>query len=405
MRILHTVEFYHPSVGGAQEVVKQISEHLVERGHEVTVATTRLPNRDRPEINGVRVEGFDVAGNAVRGVAGETERYQQFLREGNFDVMMNYAAQQWATDLVFPVIGELGYAKALAPCGFSGLGDPVYSDYFAGLPAILRQYDGLIFHSGGYRDALFAREHGIEGAVIPNGASEVEFAEPNTSFRHRYGIVDDVPLLLTVGGHTGMKGHRLVIEAFRRARTDRAVLVIIGNWMGLRGCFLDCHWRGPRVGLFSVGRKKVLLINPPRADVVAAYEAADLFVFGSQVECSPLVLFEAMASRTAFVSVAAGNAEEIAGWGGGGVIVPSTAREDGTVTATPEAMAGAIEKLVADSSERERLAEAGYVAWRQRFTWDVIAGRYEELYRALIGSAAGESVSTEPIEGRHTEET
>ena len=40
MKILHTVEYYAPSVGGAQEVVRQISERMVQRGHQVTVATT-----------------------------------------------------------------------------------------------------------------------------------------------------------------------------------------------------------------------------------------------------------------------------------------------------------------------------------------------------------------------------
>ncbi|MFH1005826.1 MAG: hypothetical protein V1781_10125 [Bacteroidota bacterium] len=39
MKILHTVESYYPSVGGMQEVVKQISEQLVKMGHSVTVAT------------------------------------------------------------------------------------------------------------------------------------------------------------------------------------------------------------------------------------------------------------------------------------------------------------------------------------------------------------------------------
>ena len=42
MKILHTVEFYHPSVGGMQEVVKQLSERLVRLGHNVTVATSQL---------------------------------------------------------------------------------------------------------------------------------------------------------------------------------------------------------------------------------------------------------------------------------------------------------------------------------------------------------------------------
>jgi glycogen synthase len=40
MKILHTVEFYSPSTGGAQEVVKQLSERMAEKGHVVTVILT-----------------------------------------------------------------------------------------------------------------------------------------------------------------------------------------------------------------------------------------------------------------------------------------------------------------------------------------------------------------------------
>ena len=70
MKILHTVEYYQPSVGGAQEVVRQISERLVQRGHEVKVATTVHPGRSAKIINGVRIAEFDIKGNSVH--AGRT---------------------------------------------------------------------------------------------------------------------------------------------------------------------------------------------------------------------------------------------------------------------------------------------------------------------------------------------
>src|SRR5438094_310833 len=79
MRILFCCEFYAPSVGGAQEVVRQVSERLAERGHQVTIATMKLAGRNDRTINGVRVEGFAISGNAVRGFEGEVGRYQQFL--------------------------------------------------------------------------------------------------------------------------------------------------------------------------------------------------------------------------------------------------------------------------------------------------------------------------------------
>jgi len=395
MRILHTVEFYSPSVGGAQEVVKQISEHLVKRGHEVTVATTKLPHRTSSSINGVRIEEFDISGNAVRGFRGKAARYQQFLLDSHFDVMMNYAAQQWATDLVFPVLDRLNYRRVLAPCGFSGLINPQYASYFAQLPEVLGQYDRLIFHSNSYRDVQFAKQHGLKHyTIIPNGASEEEFREVDATFRQRYDIPDSVPLLLTVGSHTGLKGHRLSIEAFRRARIGRAVLVIIGNKIGRMGCLPECKIRAGCVRLVSLGHKRMLLLNPPRPNVVAAYHAADLFVFGSNIECSPLVLFEAMASKTPFATVGCGNAEEIVNWSHGGILLPTIQRGKGMVDAKPETMARAIEDLIMKPEERLCLAEAGYQAWQERFTWDKISREYERLYQSILGGSENQNASS-----------
>ena len=136
--------------------------------------------------------------------------------------------------------------------------------------------------------------------------------------------------------------------------------------------------------LYSNGKKRVLLLDVPRAEALAAYKAADLFIFGSHLECSPLVLFEAVASRTPFISIACGNAEEIAAWTGGGVIVPTTRNGDGTVWAEPRAVAGMIEELLRDDGGRRNMAEAGFSAWQERFTWDRVADQYERLYQTLV---------------------
>ena len=388
MNILHTVEFYAPHVGGAEEVVRQVSERLAARGHTVTVATRTLPEREYRSLNGVAIESFDVSGSATRGIVGEGDRYQTFLRDARIDVMLNSAAQQWASDLAFPLLPDLPYARAFVPCGFSGLYRPEYAAYYAPMPDTLRHYDELIFHADQYRDTAFAREHGLaRRTVIPNGASEREFtASAASAFRAQYGIAADVPLLLTVGNHTGQKGHALAIEAFRRARIGEAVLVVIGGTIegSGAGCSRRCRFQAETTRWRSGGKKRVLLLNPPRADVVAAFQAADLFVFGSNVEYSPLVLYEAVAAKTPFISVACGNAEEIAAWTGGGIVIPTQPRPHGYVTAKPADMAAAIESLIGDSGRRAALAEAGHRAWRERFTWDAIVDLYEEAYRRAI---------------------
>ena len=216
MRILHTVEFYSPSKGGSQEVIKQISERLVRLGHSVTVATSTLTTRSKDTIAGVKIQEFHISGNEVKGYKGNIERYQDFLLRGNFDVMLNYAAQVWATDLVFPLL-DRPYAHILVPVGFSGLFYPVYAAYFEKMPQILSQYDRLVFHASHYRDIDFARRHGLKQLeLIPNGASQEEFDQQLPTFREVYGISENIPLLLTVGSHTGSKGHKATIEAFRR---------------------------------------------------------------------------------------------------------------------------------------------------------------------------------------------
>ena len=344
------------------------------------MATTRLPQRGEAELDEARIEEFDVSGNAVRGISGEAERYRSFVLEGGFDVVMTYAAQQWTTDALLPILDRIPAGTVLAPCGFSALDDPAYADYFASLPAALEGFDELIFHSGTYQDIEFARRAGLENLdVVPNGASREEFEGTESDFRERHGIDPGEPLLLTVGPHNWRKGHALAIEGFRRADTGGGTLVLIGNRPLRAGCQWDCRRRALTTRIGTAGRKRVRILDVPRIEVLAAYKAADLFVFGSQVECSPLVLFEAVASGTPFVSSGAGNAEEIAEWTGGGVVVPS-ARNDGLVTASADDFAAAIGRLWADEGERSRLAANGRSRWLEEFTWDRIAGRYEEVY-------------------------
>jgi L-malate glycosyltransferase len=389
MRILHTVEFYAPSVGGAQEVVRQLSVRLAARGHDVTVATTRLPNRTTDVIDGVRVEGFDVRGNAVRGIEGEVDRYREFVTGGDWDVIMSYAAEQWATDALLDRVDALPGARVLAPCGFSRLDDPAYAGFYAALPGQMAAYDALVFHSTTYQDVVFAREHGLDNVeVLTNGADEHEFglsddeiATRRARFRAAHGIADDEPLLLTVGGHTGHKGHGLVLEAVRRLRVP-ATLALVGNQPLGIGCGPSCRVRATAVNLTGRGRRRALLLDPPRDGVIDAYFAADLFVFGSQFECSPLVLFEAAAAGLPFLTVPAGNGAEIAQWTGGGAVLDAP-RQDGLVKGDPDALAAAIRGLLEDPARLAEMGVAARTAWRERYAWDRITDGYEALYARL----------------------
>src|SRR3974390_3253984 len=138
-------------MGGSGEVVREVSQRLAARGHDVTVATSTLPERASREHAGVRIVEFPISGNLASGFRGDVNAYLDFLRIANVDLMMNYALQQWTADLALLVAPELRCGKVMTTCGLSGLHMPAFASYFRYLHFHLRHFDRLIFHSASYR--------------------------------------------------------------------------------------------------------------------------------------------------------------------------------------------------------------------------------------------------------------
>ena len=67
MKILFFLSYYHPYMGGAEHLFRQLAEGLVSRGHTVKVITTRLPGTTYSEtLNGVDIQRIQVPGAADR---------------------------------------------------------------------------------------------------------------------------------------------------------------------------------------------------------------------------------------------------------------------------------------------------------------------------------------------------
>jgi L-malate glycosyltransferase len=113
-----------------------------------------------------------------------------------------------------------------------------------------------------------------------------------------------------------------------------------------------------------------VLQDLPRTEVVEAFTDADIFLFGSRVECSPLVMFEAFASKTLFVTTDCGNVRDY-----GDIVCIVESADEATA-------------IIREYTERpgrfaERI-ERGYAAFRERLNWESIARHYEELYISLL---------------------
>lgn len=390
LNILHTVEFYYPSIGGAQEVVRHLSERLVKAGHSVTIATTKLSDRKSLIHNGVKIVEFEVSGNKVNGYKGkDVKKYQDFLVNSKFDVVMNYAAQQWTVDLFFEVIDKVSARKVLVPCGYSALYDDNYADYFKKLPTTLKKYDATIYLSENYRDINFARQHSIDNIrVIPNGADENEFTDPLSPerkqfLRNKYGIGGFT--IMTIGLY-GEKGHLDTLRVFKRLPILKGTFVSVGHTRPGDGHYDEFARQAERTNMSRkfLGKRVVMIDGNEREDIRDLLKMADVFVFLSNIEASPLVLFEAGAAGTPFLSTSAGNSSEIAKWTGGGIIVKSHPSHNSRVVADQKDTLIKLTRLAHSPALRKKLGDRARKTWSEKYTWERLAKEYESLYLEIF---------------------
>lgn len=428
MKILLCTEFFYPSVGGAQEVVKQIATRLALQGHDVTVATTFLADRISRNFQGIKVVDFKISGNIARGISGESAQYQEYVKSGNFDLIFIYAAQQWTFDALWSVLDQMDSKKIFVPCGYSGLYDPAYANYFSELPSVLKKFDALIYHSKTYRDYTFGLEHHLSQCyIVPNGADNEEFnRRPPARIRNQFNISDKEYLFLTVGSLNGAKGHLELLKVMSRTNaSDPITMLLNGNHM-TSASFVDgkgflCRITrrikndsfirlvknillillkkfGIRKDYFSsmnelikkinrgdFGRnKRVIVANFSRDDLISAYFESDLFLFASNIEYSPLVLYEACAAGLPYITGPVGNSKEIIEWTGGGILCAAQTDGLGNVHINIEDMVNHIETYLHSPDELRQLGQLGRLAWERRFNWDSLVAEYLEIFQRIL---------------------
>ena len=388
MRIYHCVESYHPSVGGMQEVVKQLSERMVNMGHEVYVLTRSHPDRNFSEYHGVKIIDFKIEGNPFEAHTSEEMRYVDFLKNIEGDIITFFAAQQWATNLALDHLQNLKAKKISVPTGYSGLYNPALKTYFEKMKSWIHKYDMNVYLSKDYRDINFAKENGVEKIVIiPNGASIEEFEkDPGIDIRKKFNIPASHKILFHVGSYTGRKGHKEGIELFLKTNLKDCTLLMIGNNTSYfkRRSIFKYPFLLLRVLFSFLGSKRIKLVDTDRKTTVSAYFQSDLFFFPSQIECSPIVLFEASAAGLPFFTTDVGNSKEIAEWTGGGELMETQKDENGfSIPEYPKAVTQ-LENLMKNEVLRKSYSEKGRQSWKEKFTWEKITLQYIELYKNLL---------------------
>ena len=167
------------------------------------------------------------------------------------------------------------------------------------------------------------------------------------------------PVVLCFGIVRPYKGVDVLLEAFRSV--GGAELWIVGRPLG--------------VTIEAAPRVRVVPRYVSDSELPAFFRRADLLVLPhTNVDVSG-VLFAGLAfgkPRSCPTSAACAIVSDHAG-----LLVPP---------GDPAALAGAIGGLIADSAERERLAERARAAAAGPLSWDAVAARTQEVYDQVLGA-------------------
>lgn len=413
MKILHVVHGYHPSIGGSQWLVQNLSERFVQQfGDQVTVFTTTALNMelfwDRREtalpagvetINGVQVRRFPVYnrfGTLRMLLAHGAHRLHLPLNDwlrtiynGPIVFGLRRAIAESGADVVFATAfphlhmydALHGARRAGIPLVFSG-GIHAPDRWGYDRPMIyraIRQADAYIAYTSFERDYLIGRGIApIKIAVVGVGVDAAAFAQADgPSVRQQYGWGDD-PLIALVAKQSPRKRFDLLVEAMANVwQTHPNARLLLA---GARTSYSE-QIRVAIARLPPPQQAQVTLLDDfPEALKPDLLAASDIFVLPSGQESFGIAFLEAWASGTPVIGCRSGAISSVIDEGRDGLLVPY---------GDAGALAGAIVELLDDPSRRTEMGRAGRHKVLANYTWEIIANRVRAVYeRAIAGRAA-----------------
>jgi len=368
---------FYPSLGGVEELVRQLAHAFIAKGSPTIILTNRWP-RSLPDFE--QFEGIPLYRLPFR------------VPEGSFKARFNYRLTHRAIERQMLAILkrhriDLMHVQCISSNGYYAM----LAKQATGLPLVVTAQGELTMDAGRlYQTSAFAnrvlrelleeadyitgcsrktlddvekhvgKTYPRKSAVIFNGANIAEFdgVEP---FAHPR------PYILGIGRLVPQKGFDVLIDAYARSGVQTHDLLIAGD--GPERQSLEAQAR--QCGLD--GRVR-LLGRADRTAAAALFRGCSFFALPSRTdEGLPLVSVEAMAAAKAVIGCAVGGVPESVLDNQTGLLVPHE---------NVDALARGIALLGDDVDLRCRLGEAG----RHRaasFDWPAIADQYLELYRRV----------------------
>ena len=182
--------------------------------------------------------------------------------------------------------------------------------------------------------------------IVRNGV-DLKSLVSNVNFKSKYDI--DSNFVLFVGRFSKSKGIENLINAVKKIKDEldksNTQLVIMGVDFGYEKEMMEL------IDKFELSKQVIVIKNPPREDVIAAYGESEFLILPSLWELSPLVPLESFAFKRPVISTNAHGIPFTVQDNKNGILVESE---------NAEQLAMAIVKLLNNSNLRENLGMEGY---------------------------------------------
>ena len=365
----------YPSVGGSGILATALGEELAQRGHEVHFISYerpfRLPlNLPRLHFHPVVINDYDLFKYPDYTLP-LSVKMAEVTRDFQLDVLHVHYAVPHATAAILaramlPKKIQPRVVTTLHGTDTTLLGrDPGYG------PAIhhaLTHSDAVTTVSN-YLKSETQRVLGFNGPmeVIHNFFTPRKPKRSRAAVRRELGLRDEV-LLFHSSNLRPLKRIDLLLETVARIRPQKnfKLLILAG------GSFAPFAK--------DVRRLKIqdrVIVRENVSDIEDYLQAADLGLFTSDTESFCLSILEAMCFACPSVARRVGGIPEVTTGNETGLLVDS---------ANAEALAQAVESLIADPTKRIALGRAAQQRAHEKFSAEAIVPRYESLYQRVCAA-------------------
>ena len=367
LRVLTLLDTLRP--GGAERLAVTVAARLDrDRFDPIVCASRRDPWSPLREI-------LDAAGVPVitlerthRGAVWSWRALASTLRNRRIDVLHAhmFGSNVWGT-----VLGRVTDVPVVVAHEHSWSFEPNMLRYTLDREVIARGADVLLAVSGADRTRMIELE-GIPGSkvrVMPNRI--MPLPSRSLDLRAELGLPEDAPVIGTLTVLRPEKALDVLVEVAALLTPQFPELVVLIAGTGPEEARLRSVIR--MRGLESTVR--LLGFRPNVADVLAAIDVA---VFSSDREGSPLAVLESMAAAKPIVATRVGGVPALVDDGDHALLAPPR---------DARALAGAVGRLLTDTSLRERLGRNARERQRREFDIRSTVTALEDLYEALFAAS------------------